>query len=116
MGHFVLVELRFLMFGGVYSAPCCTSLFVHHHISFCKYLNQQNFKKFCKKRKYCPLNGYTNILWGERCVLCGGRLYYDSLFDGGVDLESAPNFNYGEFALIKSQARLNGFKISGKEP
>ena len=26
-----------------------------------------------------------------------------------------PNFNYGEFAIIKSQAGLNGFKISVKE-
>jgi hypothetical protein len=26
-----------------------------------------------------------------------------------------PNFNYGEFAIIKSQAGLNSYKISGKE-
>ena len=26
-----------------------------------------------------------------------------------------PNFNYGEFAIIKSQAGLNSFKISVKE-
>ena len=26
-----------------------------------------------------------------------------------------PNFNYGEFAIIKSQAGLNGYKISVKE-
>ena len=26
-----------------------------------------------------------------------------------------PNFNYGEFAIIKSQAGLNNFKISVKE-
>lgn len=26
-----------------------------------------------------------------------------------------PNFNYGEFAIIKSQAGLNSFKISAKE-
>ena len=26
-----------------------------------------------------------------------------------------PNFNYGEFAIIKSQAGLNGYKVSVKE-
>ena len=26
-----------------------------------------------------------------------------------------PNFNYGEFAIIKSQAGLNSYKISVKE-
>ena len=29
--------------------------------------------------------------------------------------EDNPNFNYGEFAIIKSQAGLNSYKISVKE-
>ena len=43
-------------------------------------------------------------------------IFYNSIeFLGILEEIHNPHFNYGEFAIIKSQAGLNSYKISVKE-